>query len=419
MASELNILLRKIEEKLEWGDSAAWQGRDFDMLNERILDETGVSLSASTLRRVWGKVAYQHLPSTTTLDTLSKFAGYASWRAFQRSLIVEVAGVKTEPELSTPTVSNKAYGTKLWWAAIVIIVAGLLSWAGIKKLAKPDEPAVYRFSSKAVVRDIPNSVIFQYDASSAVSDSVFIQQSWDEQTRSVVDKNQHTFTSIYYEPGFYQAKLLVGRKVVQEHPVLVASNGWLGLINNKPVPVYLAASEFLQKDKLQLAVSDIIHKDMTMQPKPPVVKYYNVGNFTPVPLSNFHYSTKVKHEYKEGAAACQRSYVLLITDKSPIAIPLSAKGCVSELFLRGPEDKVSGKHADLSGFGVDFRDWVQVSCKSDGGKLLFLINDKPAYSLPLPQKPVHIVGLGYVFFGTGAVKGVRLSTHDKLVFEAF
>jgi len=82
MPADIDKLLRMIEQKLDWGDSAAWQSRDFENLQQLILDETGVSLSASTLRRVWGRVTYNSLPSITTLDTLARFAGTPNWRQF-------------------------------------------------------------------------------------------------------------------------------------------------------------------------------------------------------------------------------------------------------------------------------------------------------------------------------------------------
>src|ERR1700733_7409198 len=75
-------LLEIIEQKLGWGESVAWQSRDFENLHKLILGETGVSLSTSTLRRIWGRVDYKHVPSATTLDTLAKFAGYENWRTF-------------------------------------------------------------------------------------------------------------------------------------------------------------------------------------------------------------------------------------------------------------------------------------------------------------------------------------------------
>ena len=43
----------------------------------------GVVLSYVTLKRIWGKVKYDSLPNTHTLDTLVQFLGYENWRDFR------------------------------------------------------------------------------------------------------------------------------------------------------------------------------------------------------------------------------------------------------------------------------------------------------------------------------------------------
>ena len=70
------------EEKTGWGDSEKWTNQDFLQLSELILEQTGVTLSHVTLKRVWGKVKYESLPNTHTLNTLVQFLGYESWRDF-------------------------------------------------------------------------------------------------------------------------------------------------------------------------------------------------------------------------------------------------------------------------------------------------------------------------------------------------
>src|SRR5277367_5431421 len=108
--SDLKQLLLIIERQLDWGEPSEWQSRDFEILNELILEKTKVSLSESTLRRIWGRVEYNHLPSTTTLDTLSKFAGFESWRAFTRQRKPAVSSPKTiEKPLAKPKVRSG------WW----------------------------------------------------------------------------------------------------------------------------------------------------------------------------------------------------------------------------------------------------------------------------------------------------------------
>lgn len=176
------------------------------------------------------------------------------------------------------------------------------------------------------------------------------------------------------------------------------------MIDNKPIPVYLQRDEFIKAGILSVPAAIIQSKNMPMQPNSPVVKYYNVGNFDTVAVNNFAFNADIKNDYNSGSSVCQFSYIFLITDAAPIMIPLGAKGCVSELFLRGADHMVSGKKEDLSGFGVDFKEWVHISSKSEDGRIKYLVNNKEVYSCALPEKAVHIVGLGFYFQGTGSVK---------------
>src|ERR1700743_719819 len=78
-----------------WGDSSDWTNQDFVILSEKIQEKTGIALSHVTLKRVWGKVKYDSLPNTHTLDTLVQFLGYENWRAFKSQ---NGNGVSKSPE---------------------------------------------------------------------------------------------------------------------------------------------------------------------------------------------------------------------------------------------------------------------------------------------------------------------------------
>ncbi|WP_460948246.1 hypothetical protein [Spirosoma daeguense] len=408
-----------IEQKLDWGESETWNSADFENLHQRILDETGVSLSASTLRRIWGRVDYQHMPSGTTLNTLAQFAGFPDWRQF-----VKLQESKNELPVSVDASSEKTVKStinwrRLGWVLGVTTVIVLLGIVAFEQKNPQVDAAQYSFSSKPLTRTIPNSVIFSYDASASPTDSVYIQQSWDQTRREVVSKDGKTHTSIYYEPGFYRAKLVVGHEVVKEHSLLVPTNGWLGTIATKSVPIYLKTSEFIKLGAMRLPITTIKEKNVPLQPEAPLVKFFNVGNFNPVPVTDFVFSCDVKNEYSEGSATCQLSWIVLMTNEMPITIPLSTKGCVSELMLMDGARSVFGKNTDLSGLGVDFTSWIHVGCHSDGKKIYYSVGDKVVYSAALPTKKVDIVGIMYGFRGTGAVKNVTLRTQDKPVFRSF
>src|SRR6185436_20572241 len=74
--------LAAIEKKLGWGDPANWSKGDFEKLSEIIQEKTGVTLSLTTLKRIWGKVKYDNNPTVTTLNTLAQFLGHENWRCF-------------------------------------------------------------------------------------------------------------------------------------------------------------------------------------------------------------------------------------------------------------------------------------------------------------------------------------------------
>src|SRR5271168_978595 len=75
--------IKLYESNTGWGDSDEWTNQDFVVLSEKIQERTGVALSHVTLKRVWGKVKYDSIPNTHTLDTLVQFLGYESWRQFK------------------------------------------------------------------------------------------------------------------------------------------------------------------------------------------------------------------------------------------------------------------------------------------------------------------------------------------------
>jgi hypothetical protein len=301
----------------------------------------------------------------------------------------------------------------------IAIIATTLIAMYIKKEPAPVVASAYTFSYKPVTRDIPNSVIFSYNAKTSPTDSIFIQQSWDPRTRTLVDKNQYQHTSVYYRPGSYHAKLVVNKQIVKELPLLIATNGWLGLIAHQPIPVYLNRAEYINQDMMNLPVATILKKNIELEPQPPMVEFYNVGNFEPVTLADFSFSVEVKNGYYEGAATCRFMEISLITDGVPVIIPLSAKGCVSDLNLLDGNNMVSGKKTDLSGFGTDPGEWIKVTCHSTASKIQYYVNDKLAYESALPHKKLNIVGLGYYFQGTGSVKKIELRQADKVVFQSF
>src|SRR5215204_5409713 len=89
----LQLCTRLIEQKLNWRPAEEWRNYEFTELSDKILDITGVNLSGTTLKRIFGKLKYESLPSSATLNALAAFLDYASWMDFKSKQLLN----KQEP----------------------------------------------------------------------------------------------------------------------------------------------------------------------------------------------------------------------------------------------------------------------------------------------------------------------------------
>ncbi|RPE08724.1 hypothetical protein EGT74_16960 [Chitinophaga lutea] len=453
-----------IERKLGWGHSDDWQNQDFETLSAKIFEETQVVLSVSTLKRVWGKVKYDSLPSLTTLNTLAVFAGFESWREFRQRQLHQDDGefshapgsddmglpetgapampidesqpapdVSVESGAATRPVSEKrppsdfqaanAHTHKAVsprtkkahpaWYLVPGILAVLILAGWMYNNKGPAAPkSSFSFSSEPLSNGIPNSVIFRYDAAAAGGDSVFIQQSWDPRRRFAVPPNGHTYTSMYYYPGYFRAKLIVGKEIVKEHDLLIPSDGWLAAADQKPVPVYFTRDEVRKDSALRVTAALLQNKNIPVQPQVPEIRIYNIGDMKGLRSDNFVFETELRSEYGQGSAICQKAAVLIHCENSIFLFPLSIPGCVAEMGLMLNDKAVSAKTADLSAFGCNMNEWVKLRCEVRDKKVRIWVNRKPAYADALTSEANNIVGVSYRFEGPGAVNAVKLARLD-------
>ncbi|WP_344977282.1 hypothetical protein [Compostibacter hankyongensis] len=415
---ELDRCCRMIEEKLGAGSGKDWSTFDFEQLREQISEQTGILLSVTTLKRIWNRVKYNSTPTGTTLNALASFLGYKNWQDFQRTNTAV-------HQLSEDASSIKPAGTgaghpdhwlnrkRICWMlgiGLTAILAGAFIFSKSHISPKPLSPDMFSFSSKPVTNGLPNSVIFRYDAASANTDSVYIQQSWDPKRRHLVPAKGREYSSIYYYPGYYRAKLIVNNRIVKEHDLIIPSNGWIVAVEQDPVPVYFKSDECIRNGILHLSAESIRQKNIPMQPKPPVVYYGTVLPETDLMSDNFIFRTRLKSNFSQGSAACQRIFITIYCKQDMFFFPLCAKGCVGGdigLYLAGKAAR--SMETDLSAFGCNLNQWVNVSCEVRNKRVQILIDGKKAYETTILNKPAEVLGVRYQFEGTGSIDYMQLS----------
>ena len=212
----LDLCKRQIEEKMGWGPSDEWSTQDFEELSIRIQDSASQVISATTLKRIWGRVAYDSSPSRHSLDALSIFLGYSSWRDFMSSNKLPERPADTES--TEEIVHRPVAGLPVGFLSLFMLLlgGGIVLWLGLRGAEQePDNPSsdLVSFSTRPVAYDLPNTVVFEYDVSAIEADSFFIQQSWDRNLRTRVTRDHSIHTSTYFYPGYYSAKLIANDSI--------------------------------------------------------------------------------------------------------------------------------------------------------------------------------------------------------------
>ncbi|AXE18684.1 hypothetical protein DR864_13435 [Runella rosea] len=399
-----------VEKKLNWGSSNDWSAQDFERLSERIAAETGVSLSATTLKRVWGKVKYDSVPTQTTLNALAQFLGYDNWRLFCVSNLTlngngnhtaEMATAVTQKVLTLPFWKRR----RTWLIGLVLIVAvSAVAVLFFNYFNAPIDVSQVRFSSRRVSEGLPNSVVFEYSVGNLKTDSVTIQQSWDPRRRERISAYKGQHTSIYYYPGYFNAKLLIGDQIMQEHPVFIKTQGWKGIVEQSPLPIYLSNKEIgLTGNTMEIKAETLREKTSKAVFNDVWTHFYLVKDFN-LNADNFTFETVLQNTSAKEEAICQKVRIRILTSESAIGLPLCSKGCTSDasLFIGGTN--VSGKDRDLSAFGCDFSKVQRLKCTVSNKVFTVFLNGKSIFTAPANENLGKIVGVVIGFEGAGKIE---------------
>ena len=414
-----------IGESLGWGDAASWTNEDFDTLSESIFDKTGVRLSVSTLKRVWGKVKYDSSPNMATLNALARYAGFEGWRAASRPPQLSTIPPKANqpparppthrarpPQPTQPSPRHKRPTTPIIIATIAFIA--LLSLLSARLIHPDKTSAPLRFEARRTSDNLPNSVVFDYDATSFSPHSVIIQQSWDTRRRESVNPAGTQHTSIYYSPGYFRAKLIVDGEIKRQTDVFIPSKGWKGIIQREPLPIYLRPDE-VKQDSGFMGISAPTLKEKTGSGifSGVWVDFANVREFPGITGDHFTLETTVRNTSTVEECLCRKVQITIVGKLSAIIIPLCDKGCISDIGLYFGSGGFSGKNHDLSAFGCDFSQWQQIKCTEADNHFEIQLNGHTIFAKDKVGSIGDIMGVRVAFEGTGLIKDLHLRGHGE------
>lgn len=413
----LGELRKRIEQQLGWGKPDGWTQQDFLALSDQIFDQTSSRISVTTLKRIWGKVAYDSQPTSHTLNAIACFAEYDSWQQYVGAFS-ETASEAIEFSLEEKAAVRRPL-VRLFIFLILAAVAAAAMWTIAPDLFPSNHPyTVSAFDSKPVTEGLPNTVIFSYAFDRIPPEgTVSIQQSWDPRLRHEIDPAQQTFSCTYYYPGYFRAKLMVDEIAVKERDVYVPSNGWMGIVEEDPIPHYLTST--LNRDgAMGVSISDLQERELLSPDKTPVTSYLLVDDLGEISGTDFQLETAIKQTYSEAAAVCQTAEIRVLCTKGHFQIPLSIPGCVGTLILWMSEKRIAGESADLSAFGTDMSQFQHLTLVVQSKAVTIFLGGNIIFEGEFVEDPGDVVGIRYRFLGNGIVDYLRLKNgENNMVLE--
>lgn len=399
--STLENCKSQIEKQLNWGSSDHWQNQEFEELSQAIFNKTGVNLSHTTLKRVWGKVKYDNQPSISTLDAFAKYLDYSSWSDYKRTQETN----QLTNRFRLPIRKSK----KLVFIVSIAMLLSFSSWYIVtNNLDDPSKLASnLKFEASYSSMGLPNTVIFTFDASEIEADQLVIQQNWDKRRRIEVDRNQTTATSVYYYPGYFRSKFVADEVVLEESDIYIETEGWMATINTEPVPIYLNPDDLVKTDKLTL--SKIGASKRSKANKPVSFHYYTTQKN--ISGNDFDFKTRIRYANENQSSACKYTKVVLHFSEGAFLVPLVIPGCVGEINLMAMDNFVLGKENDLSALGISLFEWQQINISSHNKELTISIGNQQL-SVPFKMEPGYLVGISYQFDGLGEIDYLTLTNTE-------
>lgn len=426
-SSELQQLLLAVEEKMQWGEVHTWATKDFQRLSDAIQEHTGILLSISTLKRLFGKVNYQSNPSINTLDAIACFIGKNHWRDFQNSLPAQRKEKTVQESNSHLSIAynNFTLPKQLLYKRITLFVfIGLLLVSLLALIPfnqnssntkAPLSTGKSHFSIKKVTNGLPNSVIFSYDVSKILGKSFQIQQYWDPKKRIDIDPKKQTASCFYQYPGYFRAKLVVDDKTIQEKHLFIPSNGWLAAIERNSGARYLLPEELKLNELMK--ISDNVFEEIREDKVINWLSFFYLEDFNHLQGEDFELKTSIRNTFIRGDNFCQASKINIIGTEGVISLPFVSKGCVGNIRLYLNGTNISAKDHDLSAFGYDFAQMLQLIIQKNNSSLRIYSQEELVYELDSIPDMGKIAGVKFSFKGAGEIDYVHLNVGKSVLIS--
>jgi hypothetical protein len=410
----LEKCLQRIAEEAGWGESSQWTHQRFSELSERILRKTGILISISSLKRLYGKTPSRHEPQIGTKNALASFLGYKDWEEYIENNSLPVNEGHVKKNFPHKVRRRFVYITFL----LLIFVAGIFF---IQRHIEKRNLEKISFSGNYLTGTSPGTVIINYDIT-GVKDSIFID--WDDDftttSKELLDPGRNIISHHYVLPDLYKLTLVHKNKVIRKLNVNLETTGWRAYLeyNNQTryFPFdYERGTGNLEVDPEKAFNSGLFRKDEKVMVKYRLVKDFGISG------DNCRFNARVAELKKVKSLDCFAVSFVLHGDSGKINLTFVQKDCIHKAFIRFGEKVLDGRYNDLSALSTDFTLWKNLEILIENQNLIVSIQDETRITLPFPLTMGNIRVILYDAPLSGALDFIQLTDTQSGItyFEGF
>ncbi|HEV8511926.1 MAG TPA: hypothetical protein VGQ59_01535 [Cyclobacteriaceae bacterium] len=405
----VRLCLEELCNKMGYTDRSKILQSDLEHLCYLIEENTRIVISISTLKRIFSE-KFERLPQIATLDALTTFLGYSGWQDFKTRKINSVSeekAVSTEHRVAEkkPTTS----GNLVRVSSAIILIAILFSLFFVATRKNTSSKAVFSVQ-KIVSQDVPANVIFNYDIDNIEGDSFYIQPSWNKKMRIKIEKNNHTQTETYYEPGYHTAKLICDNKVLKQVQVHITTKGWVGYskVNfSDPYPQYFQNETIVRDSVLGLNLRGLQASGIEIKDEK-IYYYACFPDSLEVNSDNFTMTARVRMDPVK-PTLCPWIISEVYSQNSLFFFTGTIPGCTGEVKALFSDKYLDGKKNDLSSLGFDVRNWKNVRIEVKKKEVRISVEGKEVFATTYKRPGGLIQGMGFGSNGLCEVDYVQLT----------
>ncbi|MEI6048716.1 MAG: hypothetical protein WCS03_07430 [Bacteroidota bacterium] len=418
----INIIIRRIEKKLNWKKVSLWTDNEYKKLRWLIYEDTTISISPQTLKRLFGKVKYKddYTAQLATKDALARFLEYADWDAFVQ---------KEAHSLHKATffLKRKVLANLRDIIRLIIICGSTIIIAGLFLIVKAKNKTVI-FNADNITGIAPHTVSFNYNLSNYKNKEVFIdfdQNEAEDKTKGeLLDKRRTLLNHCFESPGFFNVRISTNGRILASTKIHVLSEGWNSYYFNDDNYVLRKFVFGLDKKVLNIIGDGTLYispKELNNQGFNGNAVYYIEHLFYKdfkVSADSCTFEVRYKNSSEIGGISCYDAEFRIVGENGLASVMLVQKGCYRWSEITVAEKHLSGKYNDLSFLNADLSSWNVLKIVIENNKAIITNGADTIYTSNYNQPLGQVKGIRFITKGSGAFDYVRLFNYSgELKFD--